>query len=310
MAIKANLRARKRKRRILWVSVLALVVAMLVIVYFVAAMGSNPYQKYIGQPVPASLLQQITGVSDTTLSAVGAPSGVTPPAGVSGTPLMSGGKPEVLYVGGDFCPYCAIERWALIVALSHFGTFQGLEYMMSSSTDINPDTPTFTFSNVTYASSYIAFVPVEEFGRQGQTQVIQTLTSEQQSLVSQYDTCAATGQSGGIPFVDIANQYAVSCGAQFTLPNTPGSGAPNIVGMNWTQIASQLDNPSSGIAQRIDGAANTLISAICKVTGDSPSAVCTQSYANQTVAYLTHPSPTTRSLLALPSRGTDLLWTD
>ncbi|MDG6901689.1 MAG: DUF929 family protein [Nitrososphaerota archaeon] len=309
MAIKANLRARKRRRRILWTSVLAVIVALLVVVYFVAAMGNNPYESYIGQPVPASLLQQITGVSDATLSAVGAQSGVTAPASISGTPLTSGGKPEVLYIGGDFCPYCAIERWALVVALSHFGSFQGLEYMMSSSTDVNPDTPTFTFSNVTYKSNYITFVPVEEFGRQGQSQVIQALTSEQQALIAQYDTCSS-GQNGGIPFVDIGNQYAVNCGAQFTLPNTPGSPAPNIVGMNWTQIASQLNTPSSGISQRIDGAANTLISAICKATGGVPSSVCSQGYANQTLAYVQQAFPTSQAPLALLSRPADQTWTD
>ncbi|MDE1857837.1 MAG: DUF929 family protein [Thaumarchaeota archaeon] len=310
MAIKANLRARQRRRRILWVSILAVLVGLLVLVYFVAALGTNSYDKYIGQPVPGSLQQQITGVSDSTLAAVGAPTGVSPPVKISGTLLTSGGKPEVLYIGGDFCPYCAIERWSLIVALSRFGTFQGLEYMLSSSTDVNPSTPTFTFTNVTYTSNYIAFVPVEEFGRAGQSQLIQPLTSEQQTIVSQFDTCSTSGQNGGIPFVDVANLYAVNCGAQFTLSNTPGSASPNIVGMNWTQIASQLNNPNSGVAQRIDGGANFLISAICKATNNTPSAVCTQSYANQTLAFVSIPPAGSQALLAVPARTTDQHWTD
>ncbi len=33
------------------------------------------------------------------------------------------GKPEVLFVGAEFCPFCAAERWPLIVALSRFGHF-------------------------------------------------------------------------------------------------------------------------------------------------------------------------------------------
>ena len=313
MAIKANLRARRRRRRILWVSVLAILVALLVVVYFVAALGTSPNAKYIGQPVPGSLLQVITGVSDSTLAAVGTPTGVTPPATISGSPLTSGGKPEVLYIGGDFCPYCAIERWALIVALSHFGTFQGLEYMLSSSTDLNANTPTFTFTNVTYTSSYVTFVPVEEFGRLGQQQVIKPLTSDQQSVVSQFDVCSTSSQAGGIPFVDIANQYAVNCGSQFLLPDQTqyltSPSQPNIIGMNWTQIASQLDNPNSGVARMIDGAANTLITAICKVTGGSPSSVCSQGYANQTLAYASQPTAT-QTLLAVPVRASDQPWTD
>lgn len=30
-----------------------------------------------------------------------------------GHPLTAGGKPEVLYVGTEFCPYCAAENWVL-----------------------------------------------------------------------------------------------------------------------------------------------------------------------------------------------------
>lgn len=301
MAIKANIRARRRRRRILWVSVLAIVVALLVIAYFVASLGTNPNEKYIGLPVKGTVLQQVTGVSEATLTAVGTPSGVSAPAKISGPALTSGGKPEVLYVGGDFCPYCALERWSLVVALSRFGTFHGLEYMLSSSTDLNPDTPTFTFSNTTFTSNYVSFVPVEEFGRAGQSQVIQPLSSEQQALVSQYDTCASSGQAGGIPFVDIANQYAVNCGSQFQLPS--------IAGENWTQIASALDTPGSNVAQLVDGAANYLITAICRTTGSVPGSVCSQSYANATLAYVPTAATASPALLAVPVRTTDQPWT-
>jgi hypothetical protein len=48
------------------------------------------------------------------------------PTPVSGPPLTENGKPEVLYVATEFCPYCVAENWALIVALSRFGSFSGL----------------------------------------------------------------------------------------------------------------------------------------------------------------------------------------
>ena len=35
-------------------------------------------------------------------------------------------KPELLYIGAEYCPYCAASRWPLIIALSRFGTFKGL----------------------------------------------------------------------------------------------------------------------------------------------------------------------------------------
>ncbi len=97
------------------------------------------------------------------------------------------------------------------------------------------------------------------------------MNGNESSLFSQYGTCATDGESGGIPFVGIANAYIVNCGAQFNLPR--------IAGESWTQVASQLDVPNSTVAQEIDGAANTLITAICKVVGGQPSSVCGQSYA-------------------------------
>ncbi len=57
--------------------------------------------------------------------------------------LVKDGKPEVLYIGA-YCPFCAAERWAAIVALSRFGTFSVLRTVHSSSTDVDASTPAFT----------------------------------------------------------------------------------------------------------------------------------------------------------------------
>lgn len=144
--------------------------------------------------------------------------------------------------------------------------------MQSSRTDVSPNTPTFTFSNASYVSKYVSFVAIEETNREEQT--ITTLNDNESSVFSQYGTCATNGESGGIPFVDIANAYVVNCGAQFSLPQ--------IAGESWKQVASQLDMANSTVAQEIDGAANTLIAAICKVDSGQPSLVCGQSYATVT----------------------------
>jgi hypothetical protein len=253
---------------------------LLVLVLVVEASSEVPGDRYsatIGQPVSLAVMQQITGVNDSTLSAIGFPSSVMPPAAVTGSALTVNGKPEVLYIGGEFCPFCAVERWSLVLALSHFGTFGGLEYMQSSRTDVNANTPTFTFASATYTSQYITFVAVEETNRAQQT--LKTLTGNEPSLYSQYGTCAATGERGGIPFVDIANAYVVNCGAQFSLPQ--------IAGDNWTQVSSQLNSPSSTVAHEIDGAANALTTAICTVDGGEPSSICGQSFAAVTLRYQT-----------------------
>jgi len=301
MGRRAKVNAKKRNRRIVTISVAATIVAVIVVLAFIIeASQSNSYSRYIGLPVSTSIMSQLTGVSDSTLAAVGHPSSVAAPTAISGTPLTLNGKPEVLYVGGEFCPYCAVERWSMIVALSHFGNFSGLEYMQSSSTDVNANTPTFTFRNATFTSSYIEFVSVEEYNRA--TSTVQPLTSSQQSLYSQYGSCPSTGSSG-IPFIDIANSYVVDCGAQFSLPQ--------IAGDNWTTVASQLNNPSSSVAQPIDGAANTLINAICKVDGMQPSSVCGSTYATFSQVHLTYSAAAPpQSVLRLVQDRDATRWTD
>src|SRR5215831_9668816 len=77
-----------------------------------------------GTALPASVTKNITTVPASTLNSVGlgtVPSGAI--SAISDKPLTSNGKPEMLYIGAEFCPYCAAERWAMAVALSRFGTF-------------------------------------------------------------------------------------------------------------------------------------------------------------------------------------------
>jgi hypothetical protein len=269
MGRRAKINNRKRNRRIVLISVgVVVIVAAIVFAYIVIGTFSTPYSSYLYKPIPATLYGQVTGISDSTLGTVGGPPSVASPTVISGAPLTLNGKPEILYIGGDYCPYCAVERWALIIALSHFGTFTGIQYMVSSSTDINANTPTFTFSNSTYTSQYISFVGVEEFNRSSESTVWHPLTTDEQTIFSQYG-------SGGFPFVDIGNQYIVN-GVQTTI---------DIGGMNWTQVATALTNPTSPIALGIDGAANKLTAAICKIDSGLPTAVCTQSYATVALAY-------------------------
>src|ERR1700761_5748429 len=126
-------------------------------------------------------------------------------ATVNGTALTSAGKPEVLFIGGEYCPFCAAQRWAIVNSLSRFGTFTGLKTTHSSSTDADPNTPTFTFYGSKYTSDYIAFTSVEEYtntpnGSGGYT-TLQTPTAAQQAVGQAYDP------SGSIPFFSLANKY-------------------------------------------------------------------------------------------------------
>lgn len=293
MTIKANLRARRRRRRILWISIVVIVVAVIAGAYFIAASTSNPYTSYIGQPISASLSQELAGLN-STLASVGAGSGKAPST-ISGSALTADGHPEILYIGGEYCPYCAVTRWSLVIALSKFGTFTNLEYMLSSATDLNANTPTFTFVNSTYTSSYVSFVPVEHWDRA--ENILQGLTSTEQTLETDYGT-------GGIPFIDFANQYVIN-GA------VGGLGSIDLSGMNWTQVETQLYTPSSSAAQAIVGEANYFISTICAIDGNQPPSICSQPYATLTLAYAASATNTSQSnLLAVPSARILSPWTD
>ncbi len=213
-------------------------------------------------PLSPSVVAALS-VPASTLEAVGAPGSVTLPSKVTGGSVAkdAAGKVEITYVGAEYCPYCAAERWAIAVALSRFGTFSNLSGTHSSSSDVYPDTQTLSFYGSTYNSPYVDFQPVEEATNQqvgGTYQALQTPTSAQNALVTTYDP------EGSIPFLDIANRYVVT-GASFS---------PQVLqGLSRQQIADQLDDPSSPIAQAVDGTANAITAAISAVTGNQPSAV-------------------------------------
>ena len=233
--------------------------------------GTTPF---LNQPINSTLYNDLTGVSSSTLLSVG--KGSASNAGLSkpnGSPLTLNGKPEILYIGADYCPYCAVERWALAIALSKFGTLSGMEYMLSSPTDGNISTV--TFANVNYTSNYIAFQAVEIQDRSGNT--LQTPTQAEQNLLNKYDSAQS------IPFLDIYNAYVI-VGAQYAL--TPSIPSNIFTGLNWSQIGSQLNTPSSNMAQAMDGSANYLISMICSVDKDQPASICGQSFAQLSAAIL------------------------
>src|SRR5258708_1221363 len=227
-----------------------------------------------GTTQPASVVSNITGVPASSLNSVG--KGPTAANAIQtveggGATLTSGGRPEILYVGAEYCPYCAAERWAMIVALSRFGTFSGLRFIHSSSTDAYPNTPTLTFYKSGYTSNYVTFSPVEWFSDvpsgNGYT-TLQAPTSAQMAIFNKYDAApyVPSADKGSFPFVDIGNKYLIT-GASYN-PST-------LAGKTWAQVAAALRDPSSPIAQAVDGTANQITAAICKTTNGNPASVCT-----------------------------------
>jgi hypothetical protein len=242
------------------------VIAAIVIAFVVIrSVTAPPAPTAGGQASTQRVVATITSIPAQHLDQVGQGTATNSIKAAPG-PLLTGptGKPEVLYVGGEYCPYCAAERWALIVALSRFGTFSGLKETTSSGSDVFPNTPTFTFRGSTYTSQYIDFVPVEEFGAQS-NQEVQRPTPEQQALIAKYDAAPYTDSPGAIPFVDFGNRYVFS-GSTYQ---------PDVLqGMSWEQIAASLQQPSSGQAKAILGSANLITASVCQISGQQPAQVC------------------------------------
>jgi len=282
-AQRAAARRAEIRNRVLMVSGVTVVIIAVVLAFVVVKLNSKSGTTASGVsngPTGAALSSVVTdttSVPASTLDQVGAGSGVSalPVAIKGGSPLTSGGKPEVLYMGAEYCPYCAAERWAMVVALSRFGTFSGLSTVHSgnNSGEPYPNTPTWTFLHATYTSKYLVFSHVEmqtNIPTSGGTSytTLQTPTSAQQALLAKYDAppYVPSADNGAIPFIDLGNEYMIS-GASYS---------PQVLqGKSWSQIATALQDPTSPIAEAVDGTANYLTATICKLTGNQPATACT-----------------------------------
>lgn len=263
-------RARVRRRNLVALTSVGVVVAV-VAALIVVKLGSSDSASSASGSLPtgaarAQILTQVTSVPVGTLDSVGKGSSSGPPAKVKdGAPVSQDGKPEVLYIGAEWCPFCAAERWAMVVALDRFGTFSNLGLARSSGSDTFPNTATLSFHGSTYTSDVVAFRAVET--ETTDRKKLDTPTSEEEKLLTTYDAppYVDASSAGSIPFVYFGGKYIVN-GSNYS---------PQVLaGKSWSQIASALANPSDPIAQNIDGAANTLTAAICRLTGNKPADVC------------------------------------
>jgi hypothetical protein len=257
-----------------WLAVAAVVavVATLVVVKVVGGSGGGTSSGGAGA-LSAQVLADVTGVPASAFDAVGTPADLTVLRALpSGTPpLTVGGKPIVVYVGAEYCPYCAAQRWAMVVALSRFGTFTGLGATHSSSTDVFPDTPTFTFHGASFASGSLSFDAVETEtnipSASGGYTALDTPTAQEREVLQRWDVERYTGTTqGAIPFLDVGGRYVLA-GSSFS---------PQLLqGLTMAQIAQHLRDPGDPVARAILGSANLVTAAICQATGGTPASVCT-----------------------------------
>ena len=258
---------RRRQTLIAGGSVLAVlaVVAVLIGVKLASSGGSGGSGNGTSQP---AVVSAVTSVPAATTDAVG--KGTSNPkmlVPLSGAPaLTSAGKPEVLYMGAEYCPFCATERWAMLNAMSRFGTFSNIRFIHSAADDTPASVPTLTFYQSGYSSKYVTFTPVEM--QKIDRSALQNPTSAQKALLNKYDAPPYVQGAGSIPFLDFGGRYVAS-GASYDY---------NVLsGKTYAQIAAAMKDPSTDIAKGALGTANQMTAAICKLTGNQPATACTAS---------------------------------
>lgn len=187
---------------------------------------------------------------------------------VSNSPVTLENQPYFLYVGAQFCPFCAAERWSIVKALSRFGTWS----------DLGPDTsadeeagfsriPTYSFVGAGYESKYITFGHKEIADRLGRPIPGQELTAFEQKWFNQYDP------TGGVPFLFIGGKYVQIASGY----------SPNLLaGKTFAEVKKSLDaNENSQLIQAINQEADILTAYLCESTNNEPKDVCTKPEISQ-----------------------------
>ena len=288
--MRARVKRRQRNRRLMIIGVAVLLIAIFAVSAYYLSLPSS-LDAYDNKPVVSSTMVGLSAASAPPYGAEGAAlDGLV--RNTTGS-LTSIGKPVVLYVGEEGCPYCAEMRWSLVLALMRFGNFTNLAYMTSSLD--GTDYPTFTFHGSTYQSNYLVFAPYELADRAGNT--LQTLPANYQSIFNSLSI------GGGVPFADFGGKYYTP-GALLPTGYTTNNLTPLFGSKNWTQVIASI-NSGDSLGSLVKAGANVLTATFCKLTGGLPSNVCQQSPINQlgpVALSLGGPSVATNILVVAPER--------
>ncbi|MFC4241917.1 DUF929 family protein [Gryllotalpicola reticulitermitis] len=269
MARTARVSSRRRILLQIIVGVVVLVVAVAVAIGVSLGTRSTTNSAHSATPAApttaaSDVIGKVTGVPASVFDAVGPGTAQAAPSKIDAPALTQNGKPLITYIGGEFCPYCAAERWPLAVALSRFGTLSGLgEATSAPSPEVYPSTSTLSFHGATLTSDYLALDAKEIFDEQHNP--LDKLTTSENALLTKYDAPPYTQSTGSIPFVDIGGAWVLS-GAQYD----PGV----LKGLSQAQIAADLADPGSAVAKSVIGTANVLTVGLCQQTAGKPATVC------------------------------------
>lgn len=255
MAAASGRTSARRKRFLTVIAPIAAVAVIVAVLVIVKVATGKDKPTHTTSAAAQQVVAKVTNVPADVLDAIGAGTGDAPRQKLTGAALTANGLPRVLYVGAEWCPYCAAERWPLAVALSRFGTLTDLGETKSAADDTDPNTPTLSFHGSKYSSTHIAFSGIEL--EDGAHKPLDSINEADNKLFT-------TIGGSGFPFIDIAGKY------YFSVQFDPGV----LKGKTHAQIATALSDKSSKIAKAVDGSANILTAAICEATSGQPAAVC------------------------------------
>lgn len=222
--------------------------------------------------VVLALRGNATGVTQNADAAgLGAPTSdvSAPPTGAFnyvGAPLYQGGKPELLFIGAQYCPHCAGQRWAIVKALDQFGSFANV----TSSANDDGTIPTFDLHDASYTSRYVAFDHKDVEDRNHNP--LDTLSSDEQSIFNRLDP------SGGIPLIAVGGYALLGDGYDLSL----------IQGKSFSAVQQAMEhgNRSDPLVPAINGEANSITAFICHADRMQPQTVCNRPVIRSIVSNL------------------------
>ena len=185
---------------------------------------------------------------------------------VSKEPTKRDGKLLVFFMGAEYCPYCAAERWSVVRALQKFGQWNGLKQTISAARD-EPflNLPTYDFTGATYTSPHIEFVARELKTREFKP--LQKLLKSEEKLVRKYNP------EKEIPFLLVGGRF-MQIGAGFT---------PKIfIGHTFRQTETELKKIESEIRKTIDAEGNIIAALLC--SSGLPPELCKETGVAELVA--------------------------
>ncbi|MFV0462303.1 MAG: DUF929 family protein [Nostocoides sp.] len=255
---------------------LTVVVSSLVIVLMVVAVAYAVSQNTKKTPDPGTasvgtaFVDTITSIPAAKFDEAGAPAAASPSIVKvpDGQPTKDGDKPLVYYVGGEFCPYCAGERWALVAALSRFGTFTGLA--PTSSADNDGNIPTVTFVKSSYSSDVVSFSAYETQDREGNA--LQELPDDVSTIFTKYDAPPYVEEqnTGSIPWTWFGPWQSIGS----AVPLTDFTGGGPTATVTHDEVATAMANASDGLGKNVLAASNVISAQICTLTDNAPNDVC------------------------------------